>query len=163
MGELRGTKRGQAALAAERGATGALPLLGAPLLAVVATFVLQPKASGSHPDVAVGSETSMLALNSEPELPSNPSANVEPNEVAAPAPWEAVQQALDARRFDVARSLLGDSPLAEARSHWQAYAMMLDCLERPSNEATSAARRFYLEGAPADVRPNLFRTCLSTP
>lgn len=140
MGELRGTKRGPAALAAERGATGALPLLGAPLLAVIATFVLQP-----HPESAVGSETAP------------------PTDIAFQAPWDAVEQALDARRFDLARSLLGSSPDAETQSHWQAYAMMLDCLERPSNEATTAARRFYLEGAPEDVRPSLYRTCLAAP
>ncbi|HEY6722794.1 MAG TPA: hypothetical protein VI197_02150 [Polyangiaceae bacterium] len=148
MGEMRGTKRGQAALAAERGVTGALPLLGAPLLAVIATFVLQPKASGYLPEGTAGSEVS---------LPSDT------GDIAFQASWDAVQQALDTGRFDVARALLGDSPDAEADSHWQAYAMMLDCLEHPSNEATAAARQFYFEGAPEDVRPKLFRTCLSAP
>lgn len=153
MGTLRGTKRGQAVAAAERGATGALPLLGAPLLAVIATFVLQPKTSGSYPEGAyyddgTGAESPALVAGGDIEAPSE---------------WAHVQQALEARHFDVARSLLGDSPHAEARSHWQAYTMMVDCLERPSDEATTAAQRFYLEGAPADVRPELFRACLSAP
>lgn len=160
MGELRGTKaasaggRAHAVAAAERGATGALPLLGAPLLAVIATFVLQPKSSDLYQNGGLAFEAEAATA---PELDAAPQSDDEAG------PWAAVQQALDAKRFDVARSLLADSPERAAGEHWQAYAMMLDCLERPSNEATNVARRFYLEGAPADVRPDLFRTCLSAP
>ena len=157
MGELRGTKRGHAALAAERGATGALPLLGAPLLAVVATFVLQPKASGYDSADAIGSEAPALAM-SEPDV----SVAVSSSDLAFRARWAPVQEALDARRFEVARSLLAEPARAESRAHWQAYSMMLECLERPSNDARAAARRFYLDGAPADTRADLLRACLST-
>jgi hypothetical protein len=161
MGELRGTKRAHAVAAAERGATGALPLLGAPLLAVVATFVLQPKASGYDPDGPVGAEAPMLAVPSEPGLALQLAA-VRPSDISSGGPWADVRAALDAKRFDVARSLLGEPARLEARAHWRAYSMMLECLERPSDEARTAARRFYLDGAPADVRADLFKICLST-
>lgn len=156
MGELRGTKRAHAVAAAERGATGALPLLGAPLLAVIATFVLQPKASGYDPDGPVGAEAPVIAVPSEPTL-----AAVSPNDISSGAQWTDVQAALDAGRFDVARSLLGEPARIEARAHWQAYSMMLECLERPSTDARTAARRFYVDGAPADLRADLFKACLS--
>lgn len=150
MGILRGTTRGHAAAAAERGATGALPLLGAPLLAVVATFVLQPKTSGSYPEGA-------LHHDSVTETP----ATVAAGEDGSVSEWGPVRRALEARHFDVARALLGDAPHAEATSHWQAYTMMLECLERPSTAAITAAQRFYEQGAPADARPDLLRLCLS--
>lgn len=156
MGELRGTKRGHAALAAERGATGALPLLGAPLLAVVATFVLQPKASGYDSADAIGADVPVLTI-SEPDV----SVAVNPSDISSGARWADVQEALDAGRFEVARSLLAEPTRVEARAHWRAYSMMLECLERPSNDARAAARRFYLDGAPADIRADLFKACLS--
>jgi len=125
----------------------ALPLLGAPLLAVVATFVFQPKASGSHQDAAFvsepASETATLADDARSE------------------PWTAVEQALDIGRFDVARSLLAHSPERASSARWQAYSLMLECLERPSDGASAAARRLYLAGAPTDVRRDLFRVCLN--
>jgi len=156
MGDLRGSKRGHAALAAERGATGALPLLGAPLLAVVATFVLQPKASGYDSEGLAGPEVPVLAV-SEPDLASG----VSPSDLAFGARWAPVQEALATKRFDLARSLLAEPARAESRGHWQAYSMMLECLERPSNDARAAARRFYADGAPAELRADLFRTCLA--
>jgi len=189
MGKLRGIVRGHAAATAERGdpvdppgdepsqirrtsvlgarpvdreglrkewtalhtfadaawARGTLPLIGAPLLAVVATFVLQPKASGSYQDPSFVSEA--------------PAADS-----AAGESWVAVQQALDARHFGLARALLAEPPAEPAaRADWQAYTLMLQCLEHPSKESSSAAERYYLAGAPADVRASLLRTCLSTP
>ena len=124
----------------------ALPLLGAPLLAVVATFVFQPKASGSYQDAAFAPEPAPEAVAFADGVRTEP--------------WVAVEQALDARRFDVARSLLARSPERATSARWQAYSLMLECLERPSDGATAAARRLYLAGAPADVRSDLFRICL---
>lgn len=148
MGTLRGTTRTHAATAAERGATGALPLLGAPLLAVIATFVLQPKTSDSYQDSA-------FHHDSTAETAAITGAD------GASSDWAPVRRALEAGHFDVARSLLGDTPHTDANSYWLAYAMMLECLERPSDAATTAAQRFYVEGAPADARPDLFKLCLS--
>lgn len=133
---------------------GALPLLGAPLLAVVVTFVLQPKASGSYHDAPLASEPG-LTVAEEP-------ANVASVNASFQRESEAITQAMEAREFALAHTLLAKPTPAGAREHWRAYRMMLDCLEHPSNGATAGAYRFYLEDAPADVRPDLLRACLST-
>jgi len=136
---------------------GALPLLGAPLLAVVVTFVLQPKASGSYHDAPLASEA-RLTIPEEPAL----GANVASVDASFQRESEAISQALEAREFALAHTLLAKPAPAGAREHWRAYRMMLECLEQPSNSATAGAYRFYLEDAPADVRPDLLRACLST-
>lgn len=136
---------------------GALPLLGAPLLAVVVTFVLQPKASGSYYDAPVAAEPA-LAMPAEPTLALNAAAE----NAAFQRESEAISNALQARQFELAHTLLAKPTPRGAREHWRAYRMMLDCLEHPSNGATAGAYGFYLEGAPADIRPALFNACLST-
>ena len=136
---------------------GALPLLGAPLLAVVVTFVLQPKASGSYHDAPLASEPT-LTIPAEPAL----GANVASVDSTFQRESEAISQALGARQFELAHTLLAQPAPAGAREHWRAYRMMLECLEHPSNGATAGAYRFYLEDAPVDVRSDLFRACLST-
>jgi hypothetical protein len=133
---------------------GALPLLGAPLLAVVVTFVLQPKASGSYHDAPLASEPVFA-------IPAEPALGLSATDTSFQGESKAISSALDAGQFERARTLLAKPAPAGAREHWRAYRLMLECLEQPSNGATAGAYRFYLEDAPADLRPDLFRACLS--
>jgi hypothetical protein len=75
---------------------------------------------------------------------------------------EAISQALEARQFEVAHTLLSKPAPAGAREHWRAYRMMLECLEHPGKSATAGAYRFTLEEAPREMRSDLASACLST-
>jgi hypothetical protein len=123
----------------------------------VVTFVLQPKASGSYHDAPLASEP-VLEIPAEPALGSSLSAT----DASFQSESKAISSALETGQFERAHALLAKPVPAGAREHWRAYRMMLECLEQPSNGATAGAYRFYLEDAPADLRPDLFRACLST-
>ena len=167
-------------LADELPGRGVLTLLGAPLLAVVATFWLQPKAIGSEPTTlgAPALQTEYAASN--PGLraaaaspgPIDPAGSPPPHEQSEP--FLSIAHAIDAGEWGQARALLTALPEAnesadrEGRARegtklaalGQGYQIVLDCLEHPNNDTTARALHFYLEGAPEALRPRLRAACL---
>ncbi len=144
---------------------GALTLLGGPLLALVATFCVQPNASES---ASVSSPTSSRTSFAH-EAESNIDVGDQPLASEAELdeevePFKSIHAALQARDFDRARQLLAsapalrDDPLVE-----RSYELMLECLRAPSNDLMARAYHFYLEEAPPALRTHLSEACLRTP
>ena len=149
--------RGQRAWSPTR---AAVTLLGAPLLAVVATFWLQPKASGLEASARVE-----VAHATQASVPRTSLASTETVPRQEREPFDRIAQAIDAHELNHARELLALTKPSQAssaldRQLWQAYALMVDCLQAPSNDLTADAYRFYLEQAPASARPRLRQACL---
>lgn len=135
-----------------RFADAAPPLLGAPLLAVIATFFMQPRASGfehgaSHP--------------TPPQHQSAADTNEADHSTLSYAASE-VLRAIEARDPGRARALLPLLP-DDAREHREAFGVMLECVEAPSNDVTARAYRYYLEQAPKELRQPLYAACLAAP
>jgi hypothetical protein len=136
---------------------GALTLLGAPMLAVVATFCLQPKAVGSEPAdsfAPAGVASTVRPLDNPTESPPA---------YESTEPFQSVLMSIEAHEFERARELLAAVSETNDPGLRKALEVIVDCLQSPSNDTTAHAFRYYLEQAPVQVRPRLRAACLSTP
>lgn len=135
---------------------GAFPLLGAPLLAVIAIFLVQPRASGFEPDApsASGPQVQAAANTSPAEAPEAYPVSYATGEVL---------QAIEARDALRARTLLAQLSADDLREDGKALRLMLECVETPSNQVMANAYRYYLERAPESLRQPLYAVCLARP
>ena len=127
---------------------GALPVLGAPLLAVIATFFMQPRASGFEP-------------GDPPDSVFHEQRSVEAHPLSYAA--SEVLQSIEARDSRRARALIARLSADDVREHGEALGVMLQCVETPGGDVTANAYRYYLERAPESLRQPLYAACMGQP